>query len=85
MEAGLVSGGAGLVGAAGGAGGGYSSSAYESASYSSGGLGGAGFSAGGAGFSAGGVEGAFAAADTNADGTLDQGEFSNFIGKFSFP
>ena len=59
-----------------GAGGGYSSSSYESSSYSSGGFGGAGFAAGG------GADAAFAAADTNQDGTLDQGEFGNFVGTY---
>jgi len=82
LEAGLVGGGAGLV--SGGAGGGYSSSSYESAGYSSGGLGSASFSAGGAGFGAGGVEAAFSAADTNADGSLDQAEFGSFVCKCSF-
>jgi hypothetical protein len=71
--------GAGLaVGGAAGLGGGYSSSSsYESSGYSAGGL-------GGAGFGVGGVESAFVAADTNQDGTLDQGEFSNFVSKYFF-
>jgi len=40
--------------------------------------------AGGAGFGAGGADAAFFAADTNLDGTLDQGEFSNFVSKCLF-
>jgi hypothetical protein len=58
----------GAAGWEGGVGGGYSSSYYES----SGGYGGAGWS--------GAADAAFAAADTNWNGTLDQGEFSNWIG-----
>ena len=52
--------------AAGGYGGGQGSS-YESSSYSSGAIGGA--------------DSEFAAVDTNRDGSIDQGEFRNFIGK----
>jgi hypothetical protein len=92
--AGLVTGGAEVVdaGVVGGLG---SSSVYESSSYSSGGVGGLGGGAGygglgagyggswgSSGYSTGGVSGvdaAFAAADTNTDGTLDQGEFRQFL------
>jgi hypothetical protein len=56
---------------------GFGSSSYESSSFSSGGVGGASLIAGGAGFG-------FGAADTNLDGSLDQGEFGSFVGKYSF-
>jgi hypothetical protein len=89
-------GGAGAsFGADAGAEGGFSASSFESSGSAGGfdgGFGGASF--GGAGFGGssfetsgvssggfGGVESAFAQADTNKDGTLDQGEFSNFLGQ----